>query len=240
MRIYKVFVGVGITLALAVSVLGVNAQQTQQFRVGGGQENRQGPPIVVTIDANGRILVRGTLVSSSGTTLTVKSWGMQFAVDASHAQIAGAATNTTAFAIGDIIGVQGMLDANNPGMIAATTVRDWGSSQAIGMKPKQDNENSSTPRFLGGFIPNPQGDSSSSNASGTQGLGQPRLIPPFVPNPDASGTQGFVPPRLIPPFVPNPGASGTQSGIQDQLQSLFDQLNQIRSRLPGQQTLPRQ
>ena len=103
------------------------------LNVGSGMSiKHSAPPIVLTIDANGHALVRGTLVSVAGTVLTIKSWGLQFTVETSNAQIGGTATNISGFVAGDIIGIQGMLDQNNSGAITAATVRDWGTSQGAG------------------------------------------------------------------------------------------------------------
>lgn len=111
-------------------------QPQKQPRILSGQQgntpqqngDRKPAPIqeqVINIDAKGKVLVRGALVSVSGTSLVVNSWGMIFNVDASKV------TNTTApdmiissFTVGDFIGVSGTVTADNPQSIIAEVVRD--------------------------------------------------------------------------------------------------------------------
>jgi hypothetical protein len=101
----------------------------QQGDTSSGSTTRMAPPIVVLIDANGRATVRGTLLSVSSTTITIQSWGLQFVVDATNAQIVGKVSTLASFAVGDIIGVQGTLSQSSPGTLIASTIRDWGTFQ---------------------------------------------------------------------------------------------------------------
>lgn len=216
----------------------------------GGQEQgkRQGPPIVVTIDANGHALVRGKLVSVSGTSLTVKSWGMQFTVDASKAQITGSVKDISSFVAGDVVGVQGMLDEGGSGTITAENVRDWGAVQGpgLGMGSDQQGESDAGGPRMGPPGPNASGTivmPPRDNASGTQGMPprpmRPGMQPPGGDNP--SGMPGMM------PFA-GPNASGTpgmqrprdNQEMQQQLQRLMEQLKALRERVPEQQGQPGQ
>ncbi len=166
------------------------------------------PPIVVTIDVNGHVLVRGTLVSISGTILTIKSWGMQFTVDTSNAQIAGTITSVSSFAIGDILGIQGTLNESNPGVITATTVRDWGTSSNTGLKNepmKPSGASSSVPGFLNNPHPDQQG-----------------------------GGNNFEKPGM--PIPGNASSTLGAQGLQQKIQELLDQVNKLRGRIPTSST----
>jgi len=86
---------------------------------------------VVQIGPEGKALLRGTVVSVSGSALTVQSWGGNWTVNvASGAEVLPAVTGVTAtdlsaFKAGDFVGVQGNADATASWTINAKTVRDW-------------------------------------------------------------------------------------------------------------------
>jgi hypothetical protein len=229
---------------------GISGMQEPQ---GGGNNSgasgrRQAPPIVITVDVNGHALIRGTLVSSAGTTLTVKSWGMQFTVDASNARIVGNATSVSLFAAGDIIGVQGVMDENNPGTVTAATVRDWGTTQNVGAANGLNGASSSNPRIPDNPGLNQQGGGKNpggfgmfgmppgSSTSGTPELQGPGMLGMIHPSSNASGTPGM--PSLNASGTPGmQGGQGSQGaqGLQQRLQSLLDQLSKLRAQLPAQQ-----
>lgn len=80
---------------------------------------------VLNIDPKGHILVRGTLMSVTGTTLTVKAWGVTFTVDASKVPSSNAPDmNIASFTVGDFVGVSGNITADAPQNITAEVVRD--------------------------------------------------------------------------------------------------------------------
>jgi hypothetical protein len=80
---------------------------------------------VLNIDPKGHILVRGELMSVTGTTLTVKAWGITFTVDASKVSNSSAPDmNITSFKVGDFVGVSGNISADAPQNIIAEVVRD--------------------------------------------------------------------------------------------------------------------
>lgn len=81
---------------------------------------------VLTVDATGKILLRGTLVSVASSTLTVKGWGGNWTVNVpSSASTTPAGGALTSMHPGDFVGVQGTVDANASWTVNATAVNDW-------------------------------------------------------------------------------------------------------------------
>lgn len=104
---------------------------------------------VINIDAKGHILVRGTLMSVTGTTLTVKAWGITFTVDASKVSKSSAPdTNLASFTIGDFVGVSGVITAEAPQTITAEVVRDR-SIVPTKLPKDMKNASSSPERMMG-------------------------------------------------------------------------------------------
>ncbi len=91
---------------------------------------------VVAIDENGHITLRGTLSSVDGHTLTIKTWGLVFTVDATNA-------SATPITVGDIVGVQGNISDSSVGHVVAKNVRD-----ITLYKPMMDRASST--RMMGG------------------------------------------------------------------------------------------
>ena len=85
---------------------------------------------LVKMGANGSILVRGTLMSVSGTTLTLNVQGTTFTVDASKAQINNKnVTSVSAFALGDFVGATGTVSLTNPTLVMAKDIKDRSMTQ---------------------------------------------------------------------------------------------------------------
>lgn len=89
----------------------------------------KGPAIVVEINANGKILLRGTVTSVASSSLAVKSWGGSWTVNvASDTEIYPKVTGTsdlTYFKVGDIVGVKGSVVENATLTVNARLVRNW-------------------------------------------------------------------------------------------------------------------
>lgn len=96
-------------------------------------------PMIVTINPNGKVLLRGKVVSTSTTTMTVASWGGNWIVTISPTtDISPRDTGIGSIKQGDIVGVQGTIDQNANWTIHATLVRDWTERQTIHQEVKEN------------------------------------------------------------------------------------------------------
>jgi len=96
---------------------------------------------ILQVGAAGKVLLRGTIASISGTTLTVNSWGGTWTVDiASGASILPAAANGNIgqFSTGDFVGVQGTVSQSANWTINANLVRDWTYRAAVVQQQQQN------------------------------------------------------------------------------------------------------
>lgn len=85
------------------------------------------PSFSITATPSGNVRLMGTLKSTSGTTLTVTSWGGDWSVDASNAKLLrrfGATSSLSEFQVGDELSVMGTISSSGSWSITATTVRD--------------------------------------------------------------------------------------------------------------------
>ncbi len=90
------------------------------------------------INPKGGVTLSGELVSNSNGVLTVKVWGITFTVNTASANSGASATNPSTYAVGDIIGVNGKLDATaSVPTIKARTVRDLTAQAAAAQLKKQ-------------------------------------------------------------------------------------------------------
>lgn len=84
-------------------------------------------PMMLQVNRSGHAQLAGSLVSASGTTLTVASWGGNWTVDASSAKLIrrfGGASNVSEFQTGDALMVTGTVSQSAAWTIAARVVRD--------------------------------------------------------------------------------------------------------------------
>jgi len=89
-----------------------------------------GPAMVLSVNANGKILLRGTIDSMSTNSITVKGWGGDWIVNLSSNTQLLPTTDITQFHAGDYVGVQGIVTTGSAWTIDGTIVRDWTVKQA--------------------------------------------------------------------------------------------------------------
>lgn len=83
-------------------------------------------PMVLEIGPAGRVLMRGTISAVGTNSLTVKGWGGDWVVNiVSSTVLAPKAADMTQFAVGDFVGVQGMVSTSAAWTIDASLVRNW-------------------------------------------------------------------------------------------------------------------
>jgi len=75
------------------------------------------PPKMVEIGPQGKALLRGTVKSTTATTVTVTSWGGDWVVNTTD--------DTSKFMAGDFVGVQGTVSTAAAWTIDASLVRNW-------------------------------------------------------------------------------------------------------------------
>ncbi len=165
--------------------------------------------MVLQIGPKGEVLLRGTLVSASTGVITVKSWGGVWTVNIpAGAEIMPTAVNNdvTKFVIGDFIGVQGYMSTSENWTINAKVVRDHNS--VIGKPMKIEGTESTYPKDVQ----------------------KQEQIKPFPQKeeqqqrPTISNTQQGQSIK-----VEQSGAS--QKEIQSQIQQIFQQISELRSRM---------
>ena len=93
-------------------------------------------PMIVQINSNGTVLLRGTVNSVSINSLTVKGWGGSWIVNTSSSTQFMPGSNISQFKVGDFVGVQGTVNQNASWMIDATLIRDWTVKQVQNNKPE--------------------------------------------------------------------------------------------------------
>ena len=92
-------------------------------------------PMVLQVNTNGDVLMRGTISLVASDSLTVKSWGGEWTVQVpSSAKVIPAAPQGAAlsgFQTGDFVGVLGTVDSNSNLTINARLVHDWSARRAL-------------------------------------------------------------------------------------------------------------
>ena len=83
------------------------------------------PPMIVQINANGGITLRGNIAAIAANNLTVKSWGGSWSINILPSTNFMPGKDMSQFQIGDFVGVQGSMNQSSPWDIDATLVRDW-------------------------------------------------------------------------------------------------------------------
>ena len=127
---------------------------------------------VLSVNASGKTLLRGTIESVSATSITVQSWGGTWTVNVpASAQVLPQGVALSSFQQGDFVGVQGTIDSSGNWTVDATLVRDWTQRQAISQQVQQNVQNikSTTgtgPRNYAGTVSNLSGQTFTLTTSG--------------------------------------------------------------------------
>lgn len=82
------------------------------------------PPMIMEINKDGKVTLRGTLKAIAPNLLTVTSWGGDWTINTKNATVKGAG-DISQFKVGDFVGVAGKVDQSASFTINATTVVDW-------------------------------------------------------------------------------------------------------------------
>lgn len=115
-------------IASAIILSGSAAYVYANTGSGNAREGKR-PATVVEINANGKILLRGTITSVASSSFAVKSWGGVWTVYvASDTELYPKVTginDLSYFKVGDMIGVRGSVVENATLTINARLVRNW-------------------------------------------------------------------------------------------------------------------
>lgn len=120
-------------------------------------------PMVLDVNASGKVLLRGTVSAVSATSITVNSYGGAWTINVpASAQVLPQGIALSSFAQGDFVGVQGTIDSSAGWTVDATLVRDWTQRQAISQQVQQNVRNiratvQSGPRNYAGTLSNLSG-----------------------------------------------------------------------------------
>lgn len=154
--------GAALTLALATSVF---AQVATPVAVV-APVSVPGQQMVLHVEANGKVLLRGTVDAVSTNALTIKSWGGDWTINVpASAEVLPAAATLANFKVGDFVGVQGLVNQSAAWTVDATLVRDWTERQALTQEIRQNVQSArqemqaNTPRTLQGTVSNLSGQS---------------------------------------------------------------------------------
>ncbi len=117
-------------------------------------------PMVLNVSAAGKVLLRGTVVSTDSGTVTVKSWGGDWTVNVpSTAEVLPSGIALSSFQTGDFVGVQGTVNSSSNWTGDATLIRDWTARAALNQQIKTNIQQahttmSSGPRVTQGTLSN--------------------------------------------------------------------------------------
>ena len=152
--------GAGLTLAIATSVFAQVA--TPVAVVAPVAVPVQ--PMVLHVEANGKVLLRGTIDAVSASSLTVKSWGGDWTINVpASAEVLPAAATLANFKVGDFVGAQGSVNQSAAWTVDATLVRDWTERKVLNQEIRQNVQSArqemqaNTPRTLQGTVSNLSG-----------------------------------------------------------------------------------
>jgi len=122
------YVIVGATAA-AMLLAGVGAVALADTTVQGSAQVTMGmdthPAMVLNVNANGKVLLRGTIDTVGTNSITVKSWGGSWTVNTASGTQVFPEGSLSQFAAGDFVGVRGTVNQSASLTIDATMVRDW-------------------------------------------------------------------------------------------------------------------
>jgi hypothetical protein len=123
----KIIIASILTLSAAVAIPVFAQTTTTTPNVVHGTTSVKAQLPILQVGSGGKVMLRGTIASISGNSLTVTSWGGPWTVNVdSGAEILPTAANKdiTKFKTGDFIGVQGTVSQSANFTINATIVRD--------------------------------------------------------------------------------------------------------------------
>ena len=115
-------------------------------------------PMVLQVNKNGNVLLRGTVSSVSSSSVTVKSWGGDWIINvSSSAKVLPQGAAVSSFQTGDFVGVQGTVDSSASWTINATLIRDWAARHALSQQIKANVQSVNTamtsgPRIIQGKL----------------------------------------------------------------------------------------
>lgn len=132
---------VGASFAAAAAVLATTMVASAQTATSTPNDASRTQPMVLNVNAAGRVLLRGTIASVNTGTLTVNGWGGVWTVNVgSGAQVLPVASGNdlSQFKTGDFVGVEGTVSQSAAWTIDATLVRDWTYRAAVSQEVKQN------------------------------------------------------------------------------------------------------
>lgn len=120
-----------------------NTKPITQMRGDGGQQ------AVLQVGPDGKVLMRGTIVSVGTTSLVVKSWGGEWTVNVSaDTNLAPLTTGISQFTVGEFVGVQGIVSQSAAWTIDAKLVRNWTGKKMM-MENREQNQGEKKPQVNG-------------------------------------------------------------------------------------------
>ncbi len=174
MRKLITIAGVAVGAAILASALVASAETATPTTASSVPSRPQ--PMILQVNGNGKVLLRGTIASISSGVLTVNGWGGVWTVDVgSSAEVlpAAAGNDLSEFKTGDYVGVQGTVSQAAPWTIDATIVRDWTYRSAVNAQGKQNAQearqimNANRPRDYVGVASSVNGTSFTLTVQGT-------------------------------------------------------------------------
>ena len=119
----KYLVPLGLAVAVAGGAVSLALADDDQDR------SSHRPAMILEVNKNGKILLRGTVESVASSTLTLKSWGGTWTIKTSsdtkiHPKVNGTST-LSAFETGDFVGVIGQISETENFTVNAKIIRNW-------------------------------------------------------------------------------------------------------------------
>lgn len=134
--------GIGVAvvaLAIASAIALVASAQSPN-----ASTNAVSGPIMISINPNGKVLLRGTIESVGATTVVVKSWGGSWTIKiAPTSTIVSTNRSVSDFKVGNIVGVSGTMAQDGSFAIDASLLRLWGQrfdNDKDGLPDNQDQD----------------------------------------------------------------------------------------------------
>ena len=133
-NLVKSIISVGAVVTLiSSSFLVVSAHETST-----PNEKHDHPAMVLNVNPNGKILLRGTVQSVGTNSITVKSWGGDWVVNVSTStKLMPEGVSLSDFKVGDFVGVHGSTSTTATLTVDATLVRDWRVKEESQMMKKE-------------------------------------------------------------------------------------------------------
>ena len=164
----KYLIPVLMAVALAGGSTALAADSASATSTGSSMVKPSQPAMILEVNKNGGVTLRGTIEAISAGSLVVKGWGGDWTIDVPSASV----SQISSFKTGDFVGVNGTVSQSQPWTIEAKLVRDWtgqkSANQAGQQTKKQINqlEKSARPRTYEGTASNLSGDSFSFSVKG--------------------------------------------------------------------------